>query len=910
MEFARRILRLQYAICVTLIVLICASLSLAAHGLMSTEQTWSWNTGAPAIVSNRKVVGAGNVCLYAHEVERSITLSRGEESRRSCVVENTRVSVATDMTQQLTVSFPGDSKYYEIMNMNGCLAHPACTYLASKDMIIRREISDFDVEGWDIATKLNVYTNVTHRLVPNTDWRGQVSWYDLQNRGQPDFELKDVTGKSLPVMSMQTSENENWLVMEIVGAGLVRMDLRDMTMKKFSNLRTNYDNGIYAPNAYALGFRISNDGGTVVVGGSGAGLGVYSIDSACGEIIEAGRTLTDIRDMDGDMCPLADITRYADEVAQGHGVYYPIDISYDSGEVVYRSTLNGEHSEVTVRANGYTPNRQLSYLALGDSYSSGEGDTAKKPSTGEKYYRRFTDNGVNLSQNTPEERCHVSTRSYPYVLAEGMRLSLGNGKAWETVACSGATIYDISAAGSMQYEGQGGRLALYQPAVRKVEALNEFIPGRQKQIEFVKIHKPKVITLTMGGNDVGFGEKIIACVKPITVTQTCIYATEQGKAHLSKQIKDMYDDLKRLYEDLYKASGSHAKVYVLGYPQFVNDDEDASCDLNVGGLNHTERKMITASVTYMNNVIEAASRAAGVKYIDIEDSLVGRRLCDEGEKSVTGVALIGDSQIQESFHPNADGHHRIAMSVWASVNGESLLEYDNCPDTAGLLCPDESVTKENISIPSFFGSASEPHERTIYKPLVWPGQVRGGEMSLDTAPFLFRAGSEVSIAMYSDPVALGVYRTSDKGALQKDILIPGTVKVGYHTLVLEGVSYSGDLIRYEQIVLVKGENPDDVDDDSVRDDQDGCLFVTQSEIDVDGDGVDDACDPYVDKLDFPGGESPGDGNVGGDNDNPVESTPDGGVSVIIGKLVDFVVEIVVSVVRFVSMLFAKIKLWT
>ena len=55
-------------------------------------------------------------------------------------------------------------------------------------------------------------------------------------------------------------------------------------------------------------------------------------------------------------------------------------------------------------------------------------------------------------------------------------------------------------------------------------ALNEMIPGRVKQIEFVKKYQPKVITLTAGGNDVGFGKKLVSCVGPESTLGDCMYA--------------------------------------------------------------------------------------------------------------------------------------------------------------------------------------------------------------------------------------------------------------------------------------------------------------------------------------------------------------------------------------------------
>lgn len=80
-------------------------------------------------------------------------------------------------------------------------------------------------------------------------------------------------------------------------------------------------------------------------------------------------------------------------------------------------TLSNLESSTT-----YTQADQLDYLALGDSYSSGEGDTARNPADNSKYYRFGTDVNGDSGNGIPREKCHVSTRSYPYILSKGMAL--------------------------------------------------------------------------------------------------------------------------------------------------------------------------------------------------------------------------------------------------------------------------------------------------------------------------------------------------------------------------------------------------------------------------------------------------------------------------------------------------------
>src|SRR5690606_5857361 len=57
---------------------------------------------------------------------------------------------------------------------------------------------------------------------------------------------------------------------------------------------------------------------------------------------------------------------------------------------------------------------------------------------------------------------------------------------------------------------------------------------------------------------------------------------------------------------------------------------------------------------------------------------------------------------------------------------------------------------------------------------------------------------------------------------------------------------SGEPIRYEQIILVRGSDPSDIDENGVFDSNQQCgPFIESSGVDADLDGIDDACDPEI-----------------------------------------------------------------
>ena len=500
---------------------------------------------------------------------------------------------------------------------------------------------------------------------------------------------------------------------------------------------------------------------------------------------------------------------------------------------------------------------KLDYLALGDSYSSGEGDTEKNNATGQKYYRQLTDVNEDKKQGIPGEKCHISTRSYPYKLAQYMELKQTGTKQWDTVACGGATIYDLNGSNSGGYDGQNDRLRDYadENTLQKM-ALNEMIPGRVKQIEFVKKYQPKVITLTAGGNDVDFGGKLFSCVP---FPNTCTWAKIEWRNKLKSDIVNQFDRLKTLYEELRKASGNKAKIYVFGYPQFVNGAPDAPCfGRGLLFLDAREREMITNSVTYLNNTIKQAAKAAGVKYVDIENALGNHWLCGDRENHVTPLLLneIATSKIPgqtnvelwESFHPNAKGHADIARAFKKELGGVNPVDYKICKNDA-TTCPDNSATRDNIPAPPYFNVANEQEDIkfTYYKLSNGTAtKVQEKYIEIKTSRRPYKPWKKVYVKIYSEPRDLGEIEADKNGEINGSVALPEDLPAGYHTLVVSGEAPDGKRQELYQTILIKGPNPEDIDENGTPDKLQPCgAFAQAANKDEDLDGIDDACDPEV-----------------------------------------------------------------
>lgn len=484
--------------------------------------------------------------------------------------------------------------------------------------------------------------------------------------------------------------------------------------------------------------------------------------------------------------------------------------------------------------------KQLDYLALGDSFSSGEGDTKAKGN----YYI----DGTNVLGDAlnPQEMCHVSSRSYPFLLRD----RLMPGSEMRSVACSGAVVAQDYTGSEYGYKGQNYRLASVSDVIRsqmKREALDiSFIPGRNKQISFVNKYQPKAVTITGGGNDAGFGAVISSCARP---NNTCAEATSLLKiSQLGWTILSQYDTLRELYRTIHSKSPK-TKIYAVGYPQFVAG-RDAVCAANVG-LDEAERRLVREGVIMMNDVIEAAANAAGVKYIDIESSLGDAVLCGEAKTEyVTGIAVNGSwGQIKnkefysnESFHPDAMGHHIMARSMQSMLGDKSLLDYSYCYGSAAT-CPKNSPSPPLTKFFKVFDTA----------PLEW---VRGIfaqtsiQPSVDSTLRITTNGIDVgpaTVRMASTPRTLGVVEIGEDGVLDANFTVPSEVEPGIHTLYIDTLSPAGEPITLWQYITVYGRDGD-LDGNGEDDSLQPCPFITGGLLDSDADRVDDRCDSKIEQV--------------------------------------------------------------
>jgi lysophospholipase L1-like esterase len=215
------------------------------------------------------------------------------------------------------------------------------------------------------------------------------------------------------------------------------------------------------------------------------------------------------------------------------------------------------------------------YVAMGDSYSSGNGA-----------------NSANLDSS-----CVRNTYAYPYLLAQQRASTLS------FVACSGATTGDI----------------VNKQAAAASASTN-------------------LVTLTIGGNDVGFTNLIVACT-----TLGCQSQINSSNDKITNQLPAKLD---AAYAAI-RSRAPNASVVVAGYARpFAHRTCIAATGISLG-----EEDQLNALTDHLDSVIRARATAAGFSYADPNPYWSGHDVCSSS-RFTNGLAL----NTKDSYHPTRAGY--------------------------------------------------------------------------------------------------------------------------------------------------------------------------------------------------------------------------------------------------------------
>ncbi len=162
----------------------------------------------------------------------------------------------------------------------------------------------------------------------------------------------------------------------------------------------------------------------------------------------------------------------------------------------------------------------------------------------------------------------------------------------------------------------------------------------------------RLVSVTVGGNDVGFSSIMITCA--LQGTSACVSAVSAAEGVATSTLPGHLDAA----YDTIRAKAPGAKVVVLSYPLFYQ--------LNVFfciGLSSNSRAKIDEGINVVDGQLAAAARRHGFTFADVRSAFVGHQLCS-GDKWLHAVDLLN---ITESYHPTATGQSKGYLPVFTKA---------------------------------------------------------------------------------------------------------------------------------------------------------------------------------------------------------------------------------------------------
>lgn len=375
-----------------------------------------------------------------------------------------------------------------------------------------------------------------------------------------------------------------------------------------------------------------------------------------------------------------------------------------------------------------------SWIALGDSYSSGEGtlEDAFKP-------HDFTaDFKSDKTGGTYPGECHRTPNAYAPLLARGGVTKPASNRAelWKSgalrpqpytlthLACSGAVISDISGRPpqtesqdffSTQTIGEWSRdgivnidrnlKSLRNTPVQKAGLHGP--PGQggryctRDQCRDVVFENPqidavpadaKLITLTIGGNDIDFGN-VARCLVLRVLGADCVDRFRESGRDPVAAANALAPALGTLYRQL-AAKAPSARILVLTYPRLLPSVYPTDCDLseafvNFSPLSHADWDWGTKIFAALNGAVRTAVKAVGnprVELVPMDDAFSGMELCSGGTAPTAVNPLILLPQKSNTFHPTSVGYVALAKQLqWYLENTSSDPSVPDGTPTEGAI---------------------------------------------------------------------------------------------------------------------------------------------------------------------------------------------------------------------------------
>ena len=296
-------------------------------------------------------------------------------------------------------------------------------------------------------------------------------------------------------------------------------------------------------------------------------------------------------------------------------------------------------------------------VSLGDSYSSGEG------------IEPFYDQGASNEQKIANQDwlAHRSQNSWPGMLtlpAVDGSMAKHRGENWFFVAASGAETRHM-------LNGQNKKYDFWNDLsfAKSVD-----LHGQLEVFKSMGNKKADYVTLTLGGNDMGFADIVTSAVTGSTYLNTSGLADKLNNTWEKFYVKDgIRDDLHKAYKDIKNKAKGNPKIIVAGYPKLLDQEGKGAL------FSLQEATWINGSVRIFNweieNLINDCKKSGmEIYFAPVEEAFDGHEAYSD-DPYINGVILgkqaedlMFDVASAYSMHPNFKGAKAYAQCVQKKIN--------------------------------------------------------------------------------------------------------------------------------------------------------------------------------------------------------------------------------------------------
>lgn len=359
----------------------------------------------------------------------------------------------------------------------------------------------------------------------------------------------------------------------------------------------------------------------------------------------------------------------------------------------------------------FTVSPQKKYVALGDSYSSGEG---LEPYIDQREYRDW---GKVRFETTEGFLCHRSTAGWPQMVTwpgSAQFMSGSDPDLFTYKACSGARLVNLDT--SLQEKEYYGCPAFN---ARGSEVKKCLIP-----LQLDHLGKDvDLVTMTIGGNDLGFGKVVELCVKSSNCMDSPLVYDISLRDWSRLRLALLQKELKGMYSAVRDRVGKKAIVVAATYPYLFDPSENC---VNGGvvesRLSREERAWMVAGVNEFADRLKAVAEQnpdLGLTVADVRTKFTaehspcgggeqwlygrqGRRATDLNQDTSGLSSVVAPFVSAASYHPNSRGAAAYAGVVNSAIaSAVANRGRSNTRAVKSMTARSESVTDPDAVIASF-----------------------------------------------------------------------------------------------------------------------------------------------------------------------------------------------------------------